>query len=114
MALQAAADPLLRASGIWVSALLVFIEVRILIHSCSSCRLAEVWFEVDDPDVYLNLNRVATEEDLEHDHYLEYAGETIETIQVQVVFCPYCGQRLASSDGVIVPQFRHHNFGSPK
>ena len=83
-----------------------------MIHNCSSCSLAETWFEEDDSDVYLNLNRVATEEDLENDHYLEYEGQTIETVKIRVAFCPYCGEKLSSGKKVVVPQFQHHNFGS--
>lgn len=82
-----------------------------MIHNCSSGSLAELWFEEDGPDVYLNLNRLATEEDLERDHYLEYEGQTIETVKIRVVFCPYCGQKLASGVEVVVPQFQHYNFG---
>ena len=82
-----------------------------MIHSCSSCSLAEAWFEEDGLAVYLNLNRVAGEEDLERDHYFEYEGQTIETVKIQVAFCPYCGQKLVSGEDVVVPQFQHHNFG---
>lgn len=89
-------------------------EVRVVIHDCPSCSLAEAWFEEDGSDIYLNLNRVATEEDLEIDHYLEYEGQTIETVKILVAFCPYCGQKLGSSDRVVVPQFQHHNFGGRK
>ena len=85
-----------------------------MIHNCSSCTLAETYFEEYGSDVYLNLYRVATEEDLENDHYLEYEGQTIETVKLPVVFCPYCGQKLARAEGVVVPQFQHHNFGSRK
>jgi YgiT-type zinc finger domain-containing protein len=92
----------------------VLIEVLNLIHSCSSCSLAEVWFEEDGPDVYLNLNRVATDEDLERDHYLEYEGQIIEIVKIQVAFCPYCGEKLTSGKEVVVPQFQHHNFGGRK
>ena len=89
-------------------------EVRSLIHNCFSCSLAEIWLEVDGPDVYLNLNRVATEDDLENDHCLEYVGQTIETVKIQIAFCPYCGKKLASGKEVVVPQFQHYNFGSRK
>ena len=85
-----------------------------MIHNCLSCSLAEAWFEEDGSDVYLNLNRVATEEDLENDHYLEYEGQTIETVKIRVAFCPYCGEKLSSDKGVVVPQFQHHSFGSRK
>ena len=83
-------------------------------HNCSSCSLAEIWFEEHGTDIYLNLNRVATEEDIEIDHYLEYEGQTIETVKIQVAFCPYCGQKLSSGKEVVVPRFQHHNFGSRK
>lgn len=85
-----------------------------MIHECASCSLAEVWFEEDESDVYLNLNRVATEEDLEMDHYLECVGDIIETVSILVVFCPFCGQKLSSKDNPIVPWFQHHNFGCRK
>ncbi len=85
-----------------------------MFHDCASCSLAEVWFEEDESDVYLNLNRVATEEDLEMDHYLEYEGQTIETVRISVVFCPFCGQKLGSRENPIVPQFQRHNFGGRK
>ncbi len=85
-----------------------------MIHNCSSCSLAEVWFEEDGTDVHLNLNRVATDKDLEMDHYLEYEGQTIETVKICVAFCPFCGHKFGSGDKVVVPQFWHHNFGSRK
>jgi len=68
-----------------------------LIHDCSSCSLAEVWFEEGDSDVYLNLNEGGAEEDPEAIHYLEYEGQTIESVRICVTFCPLCGQKLASS-----------------
>lgn len=82
-----------------------------MIHNCVSHSLVEVWFEEDGSDVYLNLNRVATEEDLESDHYLEYEEQIIETVKIRVAFCPYCGQKLSSGKEVAVPQFQYHNFG---
>ena len=85
-----------------------------MIHSCTSCSLAEVWFEEDGSDIYLNLNRVATDEDLERDHYLEYEEQIIEIVRIQVAFCPYCGQELVSGKEVVVPQFQHYNFGGKK
>ena len=85
-----------------------------MIHSCTSCSLAEVWFEEDGSDIYLNLNRVATDEDLERDHYLEYEGQIIEIVRIQVAFCPYCGQELVSGKEFVVPQVQHYNFGGKK
>lgn len=85
-----------------------------MVHDCSSCHLAEVWFEEDGSDVYLNLNRVVTEEDLEMDHYLEYEGQTIETVRIRVTFCLFCGQKLGGGERMVVPQFQCHNFGGRK
>ena len=85
-----------------------------MLHKCSSCLLAEVWFEEDDSNIYLNLNRVATEADLESDHYLEFEGQTIETVQLQVSFCPYCGEKLSIDNEIVVPKFQYHNFGGEK
>ena len=73
-----------------------------------------MWFEKDGSDVYLNINRVATEEDLETDHYLEYEGQIIEIVKIQVAFCPYCGQKIASGEKLVVPKFQHHSFGGRK
>jgi hypothetical protein len=82
-------------------------------HECQSCKKAEVWFETDGSQVFMNLNRVATEDDLENDHLLEYEGQTVEAIRLEVVFCPYCGNKIGSTDGV-VPGFQHFNFGRKK
>lgn len=89
-------------------------RIATLIHNCSSCSLAEIGFEEDGSGVYLNLNKVATEEDLESDHHLEDEGQTIETIKIQVAFCPYCGQNLTTANKVVVPQFQYHNFAGRK
>lgn len=69
-----------------------------------------MWFEEYGSDVYLNMNRVATEKDIESDYDLEYVGQTIETVKIRVAFCPYCGQKLKSGEGMVVPQFQHRKF----
>lgn len=86
----------------------------ILIHECRSCSLAELWFEADDSKVFLNLNRVATEEDLEKDHLPESVGQTIESVQIEIAFCPYCGSKLTESEQVVVPNFNHFSLGGNK
>ena len=85
-----------------------------MIHDCSSCSLAEVWFEEDGFDVYLNLSRIATKEDIEENHYLEYEGQAIETVKIRLAFCPFCGQKLASDEKLVVPQFQYYNFSGRK
>lgn len=47
------------------------------------------------PDWVLSIFREAKEEDLEENHFLEMLGETIWETKVKVLFCPYCGTRLA-------------------
>lgn len=80
-------------------------------HECRSCSLAELWFEANDAKIFMNLNRVATEGDLERDHLLESVGQTIETVQIEIAFCPYCGSKLADSEPVVVPSFHHCSIG---
>ena len=79
-------------------------------HDCFTVSLADVWFEEDGSDVYLNLNRVVTEVDLEENHLLECEGQIIETVKIGIVFCPFCGEKLGVSEQLIVPQFQYHNF----
>jgi YgiT-type zinc finger domain-containing protein len=85
-----------------------------LIHNCASCSLGDIWFKEDGFDVYLNLNRIATGKDVENDHYFECEGQIIEIVKVQVVFCPYCGEKLAGDKEIVELQFQHHNFGGRK
>lgn len=85
-----------------------------MIHECRSCLLAELWFEADDSKIFLNLSRVATEEELEKDHLLESVGQTIESVQIEVAFCPYCGSKLTESEQVVVPNFSHFSIGCNK
>jgi hypothetical protein len=49
---------------------------------------------------------------LRNNHYLEYVGETIKTVEVRVAFCPSCGEKLSRDVAVMIPQFRYQNFGS--
>lgn len=78
-----------------------------MIHECRSCSLAELWFEADDSKFFLNINRTATEEDLERDQLIESVGQTIETVQIEVAFCPYCGLKLTNSEQAVIPNFKH-------
>lgn len=69
---------------------------------------------MDGSDIYLHLNKVATEEDIENDHTLEYVGQTVKTVKIRVAFCPYCGKKLASDNEAVVPQFQSYNFSRRK
>ena len=80
------------------------------IHKCELIASAEAWIENQDGAWILNINRVATEEDLENNHYLEVPGETVETVAIAVLYCPYCGEQLNESRADLIPAFRHFDF----
>jgi hypothetical protein len=42
----------------------------------------------------LDIQREATEADLEDNHYLEEVGDTLWTTALEIRHCPYCGQQL--------------------
>lgn len=53
----------------------------------------------------LVVERVATEEDVEENHYLENSGEMIWSTVVGISHCPFCGALLeSSSSGFEVPR----------
>lgn len=80
------------------------------IHQCKSMENSESWIAKEDKNWLLNINRVATEQDLEENHHLEEVGQTIEHIALNIQFCPYCGERLGESQGEIIPSFWHHDY----
>lgn len=55
-------------------------------HSTLLCR-APTW--------QLDIQREATEADLEENHYLEEVGDILWTTSLEICHCPYCGQQLA-------------------
>jgi NADH pyrophosphatase NudC (nudix superfamily) len=79
-------------------------------HQCSSMTLAEAWIEKNDQAWLLNINKTATEQDLEENHYLEEVGQVIYQVAVNVNFCPYCGSKLDGSDDNCIPSFELHDF----
>ena len=80
------------------------------LHRCENMKLAEAWYEQAEDYFVLNLNRVATEMDLHENHYLEEEGQTIETVAIKVLYCPYCGEKLAGASTSLSPSFVHHDF----
>lgn len=80
------------------------------IHECESMNNVEAWIEKQSGDWNLHINRVAGEEDLEENHYLEEVGQTIETVAVSVKFCPYCGIELPTKNNIFNPSFTHRDF----
>ena len=80
------------------------------VHKCESMKSVEAWIEGTKDEWNLNINHVASEEDLEENHYLEEVGQTVETLSINVRFCPYCGKGLSTSENRIVPSFIHHDL----
>jgi len=73
-------------------------------HQCESMALAEVWIDKGEQGWLLNINKTATEQDLEENHYLKEVGQTIYQVVLNVSFCPYCGSKLSSSDDSCIPR----------
>tara|TARA_R110002167_G_scaffold192345_2_gene394836 strand:- start:14905 stop:15162 length:258 start_codon:yes stop_codon:yes gene_type:complete len=80
------------------------------VHQCEPMTLAEAWIEKGDQGWVLNINKVATEQDLEDNHYLEEVGQTIYQIAVGIKFCPYCGSKLDESSKSIISSFELYDF----
>jgi len=80
------------------------------VHQCESMDLAEAWIEKGDEGWLLNINKIATEQDLEENHHLEEVGETIYQVAVNVKFCPYCGSKIDGSSDTTVPSFEFYDF----
>ena len=79
------------------------------IHECESMSAVEAWIEKNG-DWNLHINRVAGEDDLAEKHYLEEAGQIIETVSMSVKFCPYCGIELPTENNIFISSFTHHDF----
>ena len=48
----------------------------------------------------LYIEREASESDLEDSHYLENEGDPIWTTMLEVIFCPYCGEKLPGTEKI--------------
>ena len=70
----------------------------------------EAWIENDEGEWLLNINRVATEQDLEENHHMEEVGQTVQHVAINVLFCPYCGKKLNGTQDDLVPSFQHNYF----
>ena len=82
------------------------------IHQCESMILAEAWIEAVQGEFRLNLNRIATEEDLEENHDLEEIGQTIGHVAINILYCPYCGEKLIEGSKGFVPSFVYNDFSN--
>lgn len=79
-------------------------------HKCKEMELTEAWITCSSGDSHLNINRVATEEDLEENHYLEEVGQIIELVSLQIRYCPYCGALVDGAESQFLPAFTHHDL----
>lgn len=80
------------------------------LHRCENMPLTDIWYERNQDSIILNINRVATEQDLLENHYLEEVGQAVESIGVEVIFCPYCGKKLDTTNKFLAPSFTYHDF----
>ena len=46
------------------------------------------------PVWHLVIQRIATEDDLNENHYLEEVGEILWSTELEITHCPYCGEKL--------------------
>ena len=81
-------------------------------HKCESMLLAEAWIKNSVRGCILNINRTATEQDLEDNHHLEEVGQTIYQVAVNIKFCPYCGCKLDTSEMMLFQTSLYTTFQS--
>ena len=78
-------------------------------HSCPTMLTTDAFIELQDGELLLTLSKVATAEDLENNHYLNFEGELKEQVAIPVAYCPYCGERLTSTS-VAEATYQHFKF----
>lgn len=78
-------------------------------HICPTISDSEAYFEAFDDEFFLTLSKVATQEDLGNNHYLEHEEQIIEQVSIPVTFCPYCGERLTKLS-VDIAKYQHRKF----
>ena len=62
----------------------------------------------------LVVQRLATESDLEENHYLENIGDTIRATAVGISHCPFCGYLLPDAKQSMSPpgaEYQHVDYG---
>jgi len=79
-------------------------------HLCSSLDESSVEIFVENDHWIVSLSKLATEDDLENNHYLEHEGELVEQVRVRISFCPYCGLKLASSEKLVKPTYSYDDY----
>ena len=82
-------------------------------HDCDSLPKngVYIYIEDDDPAWTLNIQKEATESDLEENCHLENIGDTIWVTRIGILNCPFCGEKLPELDSVDPGSYGHfqHN-----
>ena len=82
-------------------------------HACDLMPATGVYLTFtprEDSTWILTIQREATEEDLEENHYLEDVGDTLWTTELAIRCCPFCGEVLPgveSGKKTTFGEFRH-------
>ena len=84
-------------------------------HKCNSLPKSGVYLHFDDevPAWTLNIQKEATESDLEENHHLENIGDIIWLTSLNILYCPYCGEQLpglVSINKSNYGYFQHNDF----
>jgi hypothetical protein len=84
-------------------------------HTCNSLPKPGVYLHFDDevPAWTLNIQKEATESDLEENHHLENIGDIIWLTSLNILYCPYCGEQLpglVSINKSNYGYFQHNDF----
>ena len=88
-------------------------KVKEYSHHCDHLPRNGVYVEFSEEKKLvwkLYIQRQATESHLAENHYLETVGETIWTTEIEIVHCPYCGEKLPGLgriDRETYGRFRH-------
>jgi len=84
-------------------------------HICNTFPKPGVYlsFCKEFPAWILNIQREATESDLQENSYLENIGDILWLTRIEIRYCPFCGEQLPGLDRAKLPhygEFQHHDF----
>jgi hypothetical protein len=78
-------------------------------HDCDSLPKSGVfiYIENDDPAWTLNIQKEATESDLEENSHLENIGDIIWVTRMSILYCPFCGKNLHEQESIGAASYGH-------
>lgn len=84
-------------------------------HNCEALPKTgcSIYIEEDDPAWTLSIYKEATESDLEENHHLENIGDIIWGTRIEILYCPFCGEKLTELESVEPDgygQSKHNDF----